>query len=40
VSEAVAGAPGRRRHGQISRAQGFALLAAVTVIWGLNWSEW
>jgi len=38
VSEAVAGAPGHRRSGHVTRAQAFALLAAVTVIWGVNWS--
>ena len=38
MSEAVAGAPGHRRSGHVSRAQGLALLVAITVIWGLNWS--
>ena len=38
MSEAVAGAPGHRRSGHVTRAQAFALLAAVTVIWGVNWS--
>ena len=37
MSEAVAGTPGHRRS-HVTRPQGLALLVAITVIWGLNWS--
>ena len=38
MSQATAAAPGHRRPGHATRGQGLALLVAITVIWGLNWS--